>query len=172
MTLNNPLLSITPTALDLFNLNFQSLEVVSRYRDPQLQVTENYCDLGNLGLKIYQCFKIKDIFLLLINGCRGANKTQNVYCCRHQCCRGKCRERYNVFNYSLTVMLYQMTLPHFYQIYDYNMYMLCCDNHQMPNISITLILYNVGPTSGRRCTNAIQIFCVCWIWSVYMCDTL
>ena len=26
---------------ELFNLNFQSLEVVSRYRDPQLQVTEN-----------------------------------------------------------------------------------------------------------------------------------
>ena len=24
-----------------FNLNFQPLEVVSRYRDPQLQVTEN-----------------------------------------------------------------------------------------------------------------------------------
>ena len=29
----------------LLNLNFQSLEVVSRYRDTQLQVTENVCDL-------------------------------------------------------------------------------------------------------------------------------
>ena len=26
---------------ELVNLNFQSLEIVSRYRDPQLQVTEN-----------------------------------------------------------------------------------------------------------------------------------
>ena len=34
---------------DLFNLNFQSLEVVSRYRDPQLRVTENLCYLWNLG---------------------------------------------------------------------------------------------------------------------------
>ena len=32
-----------PQSTELFNLNFQSLEVVSRYRDPQLQVTENLC---------------------------------------------------------------------------------------------------------------------------------
>ena len=32
---------ITPWNIDLFYLNFQLLEVVSRYRDPQLQVTEN-----------------------------------------------------------------------------------------------------------------------------------
>ena len=42
----------------LFNLNFQSLEVVSRYRDTQLQVTENLCYLWNLSLNIYQFFKI------------------------------------------------------------------------------------------------------------------
>ena len=30
-----------------------------RYRDTQLQVTENVCDLRNLGPNIYQCFKIK-----------------------------------------------------------------------------------------------------------------
>ena len=29
----------------LFNLNFHPLEVVSRWRDPQLQVGENYSDL-------------------------------------------------------------------------------------------------------------------------------
>ena len=28
---------------ELFNLNFQSIEVVSRYRDTQLQVTANLC---------------------------------------------------------------------------------------------------------------------------------
>ena len=32
-------------------LHFQSLEVVSRCRDPQLQVTENYLDLWNLRKK-------------------------------------------------------------------------------------------------------------------------
>ena len=31
----------------LFNLNVQSLKVVSRYRDPQLQVTKYYSDLEN-----------------------------------------------------------------------------------------------------------------------------
>ena len=34
------------------NLNFQPLEVVSRYRDPQLQVAENYSCLFNLSTKI------------------------------------------------------------------------------------------------------------------------
>ena len=32
---------INPWSTELFNLNFQSLEVVSRYRDTQLQVNEN-----------------------------------------------------------------------------------------------------------------------------------
>ena len=34
-----------PLTAKLFNLNFHSLEVVSRLRDPQLQVSENYSDL-------------------------------------------------------------------------------------------------------------------------------
>ena len=46
-----------PHSIELFNLNFQSLEVVSRYRDQQLQVAENVCDLQKLGLNIYQFFK-------------------------------------------------------------------------------------------------------------------
>ena len=33
---------INPYPAKLNNLNFQPLEVVSRYRDPQLQVAENY----------------------------------------------------------------------------------------------------------------------------------
>ena len=32
-------------AAKLFNFNFHPLEVVSRWRDPQLQVSENYSDL-------------------------------------------------------------------------------------------------------------------------------
>ena len=34
-----------PLTATLFKLNFHSLEVVSRWRDPQLQVSENYSDL-------------------------------------------------------------------------------------------------------------------------------
>ena len=34
------------------NLNFHPLEVASRYRDPQLQVAENYLYLFNLRQKI------------------------------------------------------------------------------------------------------------------------
>ena len=37
-------------------------KVVSRYRDTQLQVAENLCDLQNLGPNIYQCIKIESIF--------------------------------------------------------------------------------------------------------------
>ena len=36
---------LNPQITEPFNLNFQSLELVSRYRDPQLQVTENLCYL-------------------------------------------------------------------------------------------------------------------------------
>ena len=36
---------INPLATNLFNWNFHPLEVVSRWRDPQLQVSENYSDL-------------------------------------------------------------------------------------------------------------------------------
>ena len=40
------------SSIQLFKLNylnFHPLEVVSRYRDPQLQVDENYSCLFNLG---------------------------------------------------------------------------------------------------------------------------
>ena len=37
---------INPLTAKLFNLNFHPLEVVSRWRDPQLQVSENYSDLA------------------------------------------------------------------------------------------------------------------------------
>ena len=37
---------------NLFNRSSQSLEVVSRYRDPQLQVTENLCYLRSLSPNI------------------------------------------------------------------------------------------------------------------------
>ena len=40
--------SLTPFSAELINLNFQPLEVVSRYRDPQFQVAENYSYFFNL----------------------------------------------------------------------------------------------------------------------------
>ena len=36
---------VKPLTAKLFNLNFHPLDVVSRLRDPQLQVSENYSDL-------------------------------------------------------------------------------------------------------------------------------
>ena len=66
---------INPQSTQLRNLNFQSLEVVSRYRDPQLQVTENLFYLRKLSPDTYQCFKIESIFnfkQLVIGGYTGA----------------------------------------------------------------------------------------------------
>ena len=40
-------IGFNPLTAKLFNLNFHLLEVVSRWRDPQLQVSENYSDLTN-----------------------------------------------------------------------------------------------------------------------------
>ena len=39
---------ITPYPAKLINCNFQPLEVVSRYRDPQPQVSENNSDLKKM----------------------------------------------------------------------------------------------------------------------------
>ena len=39
------LLCFNPLTANLFNPNFHPLEVVSRWRDPQLQVSKNYSDL-------------------------------------------------------------------------------------------------------------------------------
>ena len=46
---------INPLTAKLFNLNFHPLEVVSRWRDPQLQVGENYSDLTKME---FNCFQI------------------------------------------------------------------------------------------------------------------
>ena len=46
-----------PLAAKVSGLNFQQLEAVSRYRDPQLQVVENYSYLFDLGQNIRKFFK-------------------------------------------------------------------------------------------------------------------
>ena len=38
----------------IFNLNFHSLEVVARWRDPQLQVSENYSDLTKWRSSVFK----------------------------------------------------------------------------------------------------------------------
>ena len=45
---------VNPYPAKVICLNFQPLEVVSRYRDPQPQVVENYSYLFNLGPNIYR----------------------------------------------------------------------------------------------------------------------
>ena len=42
----------------LINFNFQPLEVVSRYRDPQPQVVENYSYSFNLSPNIYKYWSL------------------------------------------------------------------------------------------------------------------
>ena len=56
-----PVTILTPRKLS-YSFIFQSLEVVSRYRDTQLQVTEKLCDLWNLSRNICQGFKIEGVF--------------------------------------------------------------------------------------------------------------
>ena len=54
--------NINPLAAKLLNWNFQSLEVVSRWRDPQLQVTENYSDFTKMEVNCFQILLIDVIF--------------------------------------------------------------------------------------------------------------
>ena len=44
--------AINPLTAKLFNCNFHPREIVSRWRDPQLQVSENYSDLTKWRLTI------------------------------------------------------------------------------------------------------------------------
>ena len=47
-------MTINPLPTKLFNENFHPLEVVSRWRDPQLQVSENYSDLKQWRSTIFK----------------------------------------------------------------------------------------------------------------------
>ena len=55
--------AINPKSDKSNNLNFQPLEVVSRYRDPQLQVAENYADLLNLRPNICEYWCLNPHFI-------------------------------------------------------------------------------------------------------------
>ena len=45
--------TVNPYPAKVIYLNFQPLEVVSRYRDPQPQVVQNYSNLHNLRPNLY-----------------------------------------------------------------------------------------------------------------------
>ena len=64
--------------LTLLYLNFLSPEVVSGYREPQLQVTENYSDLYNYVIS-YTIFTHICHFALLKMGCTSANKPKKYH---------------------------------------------------------------------------------------------
>ena len=57
---------LNPITARLFNLNFHPLEVVSRGRDPQLQVSENYPDLTKWRSTLFRSCWLKSHFKVLI----------------------------------------------------------------------------------------------------------
>ena len=60
--LGNPL-TLNPFTAKLFNVNVYPLEIVSRWRDPQLQVSENYSDLTKWRSTIFKyCWLMSHFF--------------------------------------------------------------------------------------------------------------
>ena len=55
-----------PLTAKLFNWNFHPLEVVSRWRDPQLQVTENYSDLTKWRSTLFKSCWLMSHFIFTI----------------------------------------------------------------------------------------------------------
>ena len=55
--------SLNPHPARLIYLNFEPLEVVSRYRDPQPPVVENYSYLFNLGTSILKSWCLDTHFI-------------------------------------------------------------------------------------------------------------
>ena len=56
-------ISVVLTLILLIYLNFHPLKVVSRYRDPQLQVAKNYSYLLNLSINIWQFWCLDTHFI-------------------------------------------------------------------------------------------------------------
>ena len=54
----------TPLSATLWNLNFHPLETVDRYRDPQLQVGENYSLLYNFKSEHMPVLEIISLLIL------------------------------------------------------------------------------------------------------------
>ena len=58
------MMCINPLTGKLFNLNFHSLEVVSRRRDPQRQARENYSDLTKWRSTFFRSCSFKVTFYI------------------------------------------------------------------------------------------------------------
>ena len=54
---------LDPSTAKLFNLNFHPLKVVSRWRDPQVQVSENYSDLTKWRWTVFKYFWLMSHFI-------------------------------------------------------------------------------------------------------------
>ena len=74
---------LIPLTAKLFNLNFHPLEVVSRWRDPQLQVSEKYSDLTKWRSTVFKyCWLMSHcIFYMFKGGIKFANKNENPNIC-------------------------------------------------------------------------------------------
>ena len=55
---------INPLTAKLFNMNFYPLEVVSRWRDPQLRVSENYSDFTKWRSTVFKYCRFMPHFTL------------------------------------------------------------------------------------------------------------
>ena len=66
---------VNPYPAKVIYLNFQSLEVVCRYRDPQLQVAENYSYLFNFITNICKSWCLETHFIPNIAVIWSNNKT-------------------------------------------------------------------------------------------------
>ena len=75
-----------PYSAKINNLNFQPLEVVSRYRDPQLQVAENYSHLFNFWSDIY-CSNTISRIKLFIQMTNTINLHEEVLCTGTSTCK-------------------------------------------------------------------------------------
>ena len=53
-----------PLTAKLFNFNFHPLEVVSRWRDPQPQASENYSDFKKMDMDYFQILLIKATYYI------------------------------------------------------------------------------------------------------------
>ena len=61
--------TVNPLTAKLFNLNFHPPEVVSRWRDPQLQVSENYSDLTKWRLTVFEyCWLMSHFIFNMFKG--------------------------------------------------------------------------------------------------------
>ena len=60
--------NINPLTAKLFYWNFHPLEVVSRLRDPQLQVSENYSDLTKWRSTVFKyCYLMSHFIFNMFN---------------------------------------------------------------------------------------------------------